>query len=161
MARVPQTSPAWLALSGHTLLPWRHSGQRSPEWSVALCDCNFISTGKRRGPLAPMTGRSRFVSFYPVCLLHPAERYGAGFLRDIPFSHQSLCHLAWSAVFELLAFGFAAERGARASIDNLVQFVEVLGDPSLHRRMRGRCSRKRGVKGRPRISLIGRLGLLV
>jgi hypothetical protein len=24
-----------------------------------------------------------------------------------------------------------------------------------------RCSRKRGVKGRPRISLIGRLGLLV
>ena len=31
-------------------------------------------------------------------------------------------------VFELLAFGFA-EQGARASIDNLVQFVQVHVDP--------------------------------
>jgi hypothetical protein len=40
------------------------------------------------------------------------------------------------------------------------QFVQVHVDPPLHRHIWVRCSRKRGVKGRPRISLIGRLGLL-
>ena len=62
--------------------------------------------------------------------------------------------------FELLAFRFA-QRRARAAIDDLIQFVQVHVDPPSHRHNWLRYSRKRGVKGKPRISLIGRFGLLV
>jgi hypothetical protein len=41
----------------------------------------------------------------------------------------SLFCLGMERSFELLAFGFA-ERSARALIDNLVQFVQVHGDPA-------------------------------
>src|SRR5690242_10690994 len=122
-----------------------------------VCDGSLISARKRCGPIAPMTGRSRFAGLRlpGLCCI---RQNGAGFLR-ISFPHQSLCH-GMDRGFELLAFGFA-ERGARASIDNLVQFVQVHVDPPLHRHIWVRCSRKRGVKGSPRTSLIGRLGLLV
>ena len=63
--------------------------------------------------------------------------------------------------FELLAFGFA-QRRLRAAIDDLVQFLQIhLDAPSLRFHNWLSNSRKRGVRGKPRTSLIGRFGLLV
>ena len=62
--------------------------------------------------------------------------------------------------FQLLAFRFA-QRRARAAIDDLIQFVQVYVDVPSHRHHWLSYSRNRGVKGKPRISLIGRFGLLV
>ena len=61
---------------------------------------------------------------------------------------------------ELLTFRFT-QRRALAAIDDLIQFVQVHVDPSSSRHNWLRYSRKRGVRGKPRISLIGRFGLLV
>jgi hypothetical protein len=59
--------------------------------------------------------------------------------------------------FQLLAFGFAESR-ARTAIDDLVQFVQIHIDPPSPAHDWLRYSRKRGVKGKPRTSLIGRFG---
>jgi hypothetical protein len=69
-----------------------------------VCDGNLFCARKRRGPIAPMTGRSRFAGLRLACL-GCIRQNGAGFLR-IPFPHQSLCH-GMERSFELLAFGFA------------------------------------------------------
>ena len=69
-----------------------------------VCDSNLTTAGKRHGPIAPMTSRSRFAVLRLPCLCCIRQN-GAGFLR-IPFPRQSLCH-GMELRFELLAFGFA------------------------------------------------------
>jgi hypothetical protein len=69
-----------------------------------VCDGNLISACKRRGPISPMTGRSRSTGLRLACLCCIRQN-GAGFLC-IPFPHQSLCH-GMERRFELLAFGYA------------------------------------------------------
>ena len=113
---------------------------------------------KRCGTIAPMTGRSRFAGLRLVCGHRIPRQNRTGFLRT-PFPQQPLRH-GMEGGFELLAFGFA-QRRTRAAIDDLVQFVQIHVEPPSHRHNWVRYSRKRGVKGKPRTSLIGRLGLLV
>ena len=70
-----------------------------------VCDGNLIGAGKRRGAIAPMTGRSRFAGLRLACRRRIRRQNGAGFLC-IPFPLQSLCH-GMERGFQLLAFGFA------------------------------------------------------
>jgi hypothetical protein len=105
-----------------------------------------------------MAGRNRFAGLWRACGRPIRRQHGTGFLR-IPFPQQPLCH-GMERGFKLLAFRFA-QRRARAAIDNLIQFVQVHVDPPSYRHNWLRYSRKRGVKGKPRISLIERFGLLV
>ena len=123
-----------------------------------VCDGNPIGTGKRRGAIAPMPGRSRCAGLR-LARQHPIRRQdGTGFLRT-PIPHQFLCH-GMDRGFEFLAFRLA-QRRTRAAIDDLIQFVQVHLDPLPDRLHWLRYSRKRRVKGKPRTSLIGRFGLLV
>jgi len=105
-----------------------------------------------------MTGRSRLAAIRFACGRRIRRQNRTGFLRT-PFPEQSLGH-GMECGFELLAFRFT-QRRARTAIDDLVQFIQVHVHPPSHRYTWLRYSRKRGVKGKPRISLIGRLGLLV
>ena len=105
-----------------------------------------------------MTGWSRFAGLRLACRRCIRRQNGTGFLRA-PFLQQSLCH-GMERGLELLAFRFT-QRRALAAIDDLIQFVQVHVDPSSSRHNWLRYSRKRGVRGKPRISLIGRFGLLV
>jgi hypothetical protein len=105
-----------------------------------------------------MTGWSRFAGLRLVRRRRILRQNSTGLLRA-PFPQQSLCHDVKRS-FELLAFRFA-ERRARAAIDDLIQLVQVHVDVPAHRHHWVRYSRKRAVKGNPRISLIGRFGLLV
>jgi hypothetical protein len=105
-----------------------------------------------------MTAWSRFAGIRLTCRRCIRRQNGTGFLRA-PFLQQSLCH-SMECGFELLTFRFT-QRCALAAIDDLVQFIQVHVHPPSHRYTWLRYSRKRGVKGKPRISLIGRFGLLV
>ena len=122
-----------------------------------VCDGHPRSAAERSGAVAPVTGRSRFAGFRFVGH-RILWQNGTGLFRS-PFPRQALRH-GVDRGFQLLAFGFAKRR-LRAAIDDLVEFFQVHVDPPSYRHNWVRYSRKRGVKGKPRISLIGRFGLLV
>jgi hypothetical protein len=107
--------------------------------------------------MTPMADRSRFAGFRFVGR-RILRQNGTGLFR-IPLPRQALRH-GVDRGFELLAVGFA-QRRLRAAIDDLVQFFQVHLDRPSPRHIWLRYSRKRGVKGKPRTSLIGRFGLLV
>src|SRR5450432_4157524 len=105
-----------------------------------------------------MTDWSRFAGIWLACRRCIRRQNSTGFLRA-PFLLQSLGH-SMERGLELLAFRFT-QRRALAAIDNLIQFLQVHVDLSSSRHSWLRYSRKRCVRGKPRISLIGRFGLLV
>ena len=120
-------------------------------------DRNPFAPAKRRGTIAPVSGRQPIRRLWLACGRRIPRQDRTGFLRLRP--QQPLRHRMQGG-FEFLAIGFA-QRRLRAAIDDLVQFVQIHVEPPslLHNWLSN--SRKRGVKGKPRTSLMERFGLLV
>ena len=101
MARVPQPHQrGWLFQAIHfspAALWAKIAGMER-----GVCDCNFISTGKRRGPLAPMTGRADSPGLRFACCIRQNGAEDSVFRFRTRFSRHGL-----ECGFLLLAFGFA------------------------------------------------------
>ena len=119
---------------------------------------NPVGAWEGRRAIPPVTSDSGFARGRLLRCRRIRGQNLAGLLRT-PGSRQAFRQGVQGA-FQFVAVGFA-QRRALAAIDDLIQFVQVDVDPSSSRHHWQRYSRKRGVRGKPRISLIGRLGLLV
>ena len=77
--------------------PRRHSGQRSPEWSVACADGNPVGAAKRSGTMAPMTARQP-MRCSPAWPAGAASRGRTALVFSVLRFGISLSAMAWSAV---------------------------------------------------------------